>query len=67
MEIQDTTAVVQFIGDANQQYILQAKDAMKDAVWINVATNNASATGAGGFGERQAGNHPTRFYRIAKP
>ena len=63
---QGGVAAVQFTGNPQENYILQARDSL-DADWSTVSTNQADAGGAGVFHDAGATNHPTRFYRIATP
>jgi RNA polymerase sigma factor (sigma-70 family) len=58
---------LQFTGLPKKTYILQAKDTLAAAVWINLSTNHTDAAGNGSFRDADAQNHPTRFYRIATP
>jgi hypothetical protein len=67
MSYQGGVAMIQFTGNANKTYVLQAKDALDAADWSNVSTNQTSANGDGTFRDTDARNHPTRFYRIATP
>ena len=67
LNYQGGVAVIQFTGNPNKAYILQAKDSLDAADWNSFSTNQASATGIGIFRDADAKNHPTRFYRIATP
>ena len=67
MNYQGGTAMIQFTGNRQKKYILQAKDALTDAGWSNISTNQTDAGGNGNFRDPDAKNHPTRFYRIATP
>ena len=60
-------ATIQFTGQPNQPYILQATDALNAADWNNISTNQSNASGMGSFRDADAVNHPSRFYRIATP
>ncbi|HEU5397065.1 MAG TPA: sigma-70 family RNA polymerase sigma factor [Verrucomicrobiae bacterium] len=60
-------ATIRFTGAANRTYLLQAKDSLEDAEWTMVNTNHSSSTGNGTVQDTAAGDHPTRFYRIATP
>lgn len=60
-------AVVQFTGNAQQTYILQAKNSLDVAEWTDISTNRTSTGGSGVFRDADAGQYPTRFYRIARP
>jgi RNA polymerase sigma factor (sigma-70 family) len=60
-------AVISFNGTARQLYVLQASETMHSADWTNVATNQASVTGAGMLRDTESKNHPMRLYRIASP
>jgi len=60
-------AEIQFAGAANQHYVLQAKDALGGADWININTNRTGRSGSAVFYDNKVGEHPMRFYRIAVP
>ena len=67
MNYQGGVAMIQFTGNPNKQYILQAKDSLDAADWNNISTNQSDASGNGNFRDPAAKNYPTRFYRIATP
>lgn len=65
LNMQRDTAAIHFTGNPGQVYILQARDRLNTGKWSNVATNQAGADSAGVFRDTDAGNHATRFYRVA--
>lgn len=67
MDYQGGIATIQFTGNPQQTYILQAKDTLDMVEWSNVSTSQSNANGNGNFHDPDARNHPTRFYRIATP
>jgi hypothetical protein len=67
MQREADAAVIIFRGKPRRIYILQAKDTITQPEWNNVSTNTAGASGVGSLRDTDAKNHPTRFYRIAKP
>ena len=56
---------IQFTGTPNQKYILQAKTLLTDANWVDISTNEATASGLEIFRDTDANKYPMRFYRIA--
>lgn len=67
IEYKSSIAVIQFTGSFQKNYILQAKDSLDGSEWFNISTNQSAANGVGTFRDADAGQHPTRFYRIATP
>ena len=60
-------AMIQFTGNPQKKYVLQAKEALADNDWTSLSTSQSDASGNGMFRDPDAKNHPTRFYRIATP
>ena len=67
MNYQGGVAMIQFTGNPNKQYILQAKDSLDATGWNTIITNQSNSSGIGNFRDPDAKNYPTRFYRIATP
>jgi RNA polymerase sigma factor (sigma-70 family) len=67
MSLENGVATIQFTGNPNQQYILQAKNSLNDSDWINISTNWVSLKGTGIIRDTDADDYPMRFYRIATP
>ena len=59
--------IIQFTGTPNQSYILQAKNLLTDADWVDISTNETTADGLEIFRDADANKYPIRFYRIAAP
>ena len=59
--------MIQFTGNPQKKYVLQAKEALADNDWTSLSTSQSDASGNGMFRDPDAKNHPTRFYRIATP
>ena len=60
-------AVLQFEGNPNSSYILQASTDLSQPDWTNIATTQTDSTGKGTLCDTDAQNHPVRFYRVATP
>ena len=67
MSFQADGAALRFQGRANQDYILQAREALNGAAWQNVSRSRTDAQGTGSFRDAEAARHPMRFYRVATP
>jgi RNA polymerase sigma factor (sigma-70 family) len=67
LKLENGVAIIQFIGNPRQVYILQAGDSFKTDGWFNLKTNRANAAGTGVFQDETAKGQPMRFYRIATP
>ncbi len=67
LNYQAGVAVIQFSGSSSAVYVLQAKDSLEAGDWSSIGTTQVSAAGTGIFRDENARNHPSRFYRIAKP
>jgi uncharacterized delta-60 repeat protein len=61
------TAVMQFQGEPNHVYILQARNALDTGEWFNVTTIRTDANGSGTLRDPGAKDSPIRFYRVAAP
>jgi hypothetical protein len=62
-----SAAVVQFQGNPNQTYFLQAAETLSSPSWVNVTTNQTDSAGFGTLRDEQAKEHTIRFYRVATP
>ena len=60
-------AVIEFVGQPDQTYILQARNQLGESEWTNISANTTDATGHGVFQDPGAAKLPMRFYRIASP
>ena len=67
INIAEGVAVVQFQGNPNQTYFLQAAETLSLPSWVNIATNRTDSAGSGILRDEQAKEHTTRFYRVATP
>ena len=60
-------AALQFHGNSNFPYILQAANDLSQSNWVNVDTNQTTTAGTGTLRDEDAKNYPMRFYRVATP
>ncbi len=67
MDYQEGVATISFSGRTGQAYVLQCRDALAEAAWSNLSTNQTDSAGAGRLIDADAGRHPMRWYRIAMP
>lgn len=67
LTLTDGIAVIQFEGNPNHSYILQARNVLDTGEWLNLRTNQTDANGIGALHDLNATKFPIRFYRIATP
>jgi uncharacterized delta-60 repeat protein len=60
-------AVLNFEGNPDSTYILQATTNLSRPGWTNVGTNKTDSAGKGVLCDQDAQSHPMRFYRVATP
>lgn len=67
LSVADGTAAMQFRGEPNRRYVLQARNALDAGEWFNVMTNRTDGSGSGLLRDAGAKSSPIRFYRVATP
>jgi uncharacterized delta-60 repeat protein len=65
--IANGVALLEFKGNANSSYVLQAASDLSQPNWISIGTSRTDMDGNGDLRDEDAKNHPLRFYRVATP
>jgi hypothetical protein len=60
----DGTMQVQAGGGVGQTYVVEGSSSLVPAIWVNLSTNLADASGTFAFTDLDAKNYSSRFYRL---